>query len=66
MIWREIDDLNGFVIISGHNVTNLRYTDDTILTPESEEKLQTLDKSIIESDKIGFTLNQKRKHQEVS
>ena len=38
-ILREIEDLNGF-IISGHNVTNLRYADDTMLIADSEEKIQ--------------------------
>ena len=58
-VLREIEDLNG-LIISGHNVTNLRYADDTILIAVSEEKIQTLlDRVIVESEKMGLILNQK-------
>ena len=57
---RKIEDLNGF-IISGH-VTNLRYADDTMLIADSEENMQALiDRVIVESEKIGLTLNQKKK-----
>ena len=35
-ILREIEDLNGFTI-SGHNVTNLRYANGTLLIADSEE-----------------------------
>ena len=59
-ILREIKDLNGF-IISGHNVTNLRYADDTMLIADSEEKIQALlDRVTVESEKMGLTLNQKK------
>ena len=59
-ILREIEDLNGF-IISGHNVTNLRYADDTMLIADSEEKIQALpDRVTVESEKMGLTLNQKK------
>ena len=55
-VLREIEDLNGF-IISGHNVTNLRYADDTMLIADSEEKIQALpDRVIVESKKIWLTL----------
>ena len=47
-----IEDVNG-AIISGHNVTNLRYADDTILIADSEEKIQVLlDRVIVASEKI--------------
>ena len=59
-ILREIEDLNGF-IISGHNVTNLRYADDTMLIADSEERIQALlDRVIVESEKMGLTLNKKK------
>ena len=40
-ISREIEDLNGF-ILSGRNVTNLRYVDETLLIADSEEQIQAL------------------------
>ena len=40
-ILREIEDLNGFVI-SGRNITNLWYTDDTIHIADAQEKIQAL------------------------
>ena len=40
-ILREIEDLNGY-ILSGRNVTNLRYVDDTLLIADSEEQIQAL------------------------
>ena len=59
-ILREIEDLNCF-IISGHNVTDLRYADDTLLIADSEEKIHALlDRVIVESGKMGLTLNQKK------
>ena len=52
--------INAF-IISGHNVTNLLYADDTILIADSEEKIQALLAGVIvESGKMGLTLNQKK------
>ena len=54
-ILREIEEL------SGHNVTILRYADDTILVADSEEKIQALlDSVIVESGKMGLNLNQKK------
>ena len=59
-ILREIEDLNGF-IISGHDVTNLRCADDTMLIADSEEKIRALlDRVIVESEKMGLTLYQKK------
>ena len=43
--------------IAGRNITNLRYSDDTILTAESEEKLKSLlMKMKEESENIGIKL----------
>ena len=48
--------------ISGRNINNLRYADDTTLMAESEEELKSLlMKAKEESDKVGLKLNiQKR------
>ena len=44
--------------ISGRNINNLRYTDDTILTAESEEELKRLLMKVKEeSEKLGLKLN---------
>ena len=44
--------------ISGRNINNLRYTDDTIVMAESEEELKSLLMKVKEkSDKIGLKLN---------
>ena len=44
--------------ISGRNINNLRYTDDTTLMAESEEELKSLLRKVKEeSDKVGLKLN---------
>ena len=43
--------------IAGRNINNLRYTDDTTLTVESEEELRSLLKVKEESEKVGLKLN---------
>ena len=44
--------------ISGRNISNLRYTDDTTLMAESEEELKSpLMKVKEESEKVGLKLN---------
>ena len=44
--------------ISGRNINNLRYADDTTLMAESEEELKNfLMKVKEESEKVGFKLN---------
>ena len=44
--------------ISGKNINNLRYADDTTLTAESEEELKSLLMKVIEeSEKVGLKLN---------
>ena len=52
-ILRELNESGGFVI-GGNNITNLRYADDMVLLPDSQEKLQTL----LDSDSSG--MQQKR------
>ena len=44
--------------IARRNINNLRYADDTILTAESEEELQSLLMKVkVESEKVGLKLN---------
>ena len=44
--------------ITGRNICNLRYTDDTTLMAESEEELKSLLMKVKEeSEKVGLTLN---------
>ena len=44
--------------VSGRNLNNLRYADDTTLMVESEEELKSLlMKMKMESEKVGFKLN---------
>ena len=46
------------VKISGRNIANLRYADDTTLMPESEEELKSLLMKVKEeSEKVGLKLN---------
>ena len=47
-------------MISGRNISNLRYADDTILTAESEELKSFLMKVKEESEKVGLKLNIQR------
>ena len=44
--------------IAGRNINNLRYTDDTTLTAESEEELKSLLMKVKEeNEKVGLKLN---------
>ena len=44
--------------ISGRNINNLRYADDTTLMAESEEELESLLMKVkVESEKVGLKLN---------
>ena len=43
--------------ITGKNINNLRYADDTTLRAESEEELKSLLKVKVESEKVGLKLN---------
>ena len=43
MMWHaRLDEAQGRIKISGRNINNLRYADDTTLTAESEEELKSL------------------------
>ena len=46
--------------ISGRNINNLGYTDDTTLMAESEEELKSLLMKVKESEKIGLKLSIKK------
>ena len=43
--------------ISGRNINNLRYADDSTLMAESEEELKSLLMKVKESGKVGLKLN---------
>ena len=44
----RVDELQAGIKISGRNINNLRYVDDTILMAESEEELKNLLKRVKE------------------
>ena len=53
-----LDELQAGIKISGRNISNLRYPDDTTLMAESEEELKSLLMNVIEeSEKVGLKLN---------
>ena len=54
----RLDEAQAGINISGRNINNLRYADDTILMAESEKKLKSfLIKVKEESEKVGLKLN---------
>ena len=53
-----LDEAQAGIKISGRNIDNLRYTDDTTLMAESEEELRSLLMKVKEeSEKVGLKLN---------
>ena len=53
-----LDEAQARIKISGRNINNLRYTDDTALMAESEEELKSLLLKVKEdSEKVGLKLN---------
>ena len=53
-----LEEAQAGIKIARRNINNLRYADDTILTAESEEELQSLlMKAKEESEKVGLKLN---------
>ena len=53
-----LDEAQAGIKIAGRNISNPRYTDDTILRAESEEKLESLWMKVKEqSEKTGLRLN---------
>ena len=54
----RLDEAQAGIKISGRNINNLRYSDDTILMAESEEELKSLLMKVKEeSEKVGLKLN---------
>ena len=54
----ELEETQAGIKIAGRNINNLRYTDDTTLMAEREEKLETLLMKVKqESEKAGLKLN---------
>ena len=54
----RLDEAQPGIKISGRNINNLRYADDTTLMAESEEELKSLLVKVkVESEKVGFKLN---------
>ena len=53
-----LNEAQAGIKISGRNNNNLRYTDDTTLTAESKEDLESLLMKVkVESEKVGLKLN---------
>ena len=53
-----LDEVQAGIKISGGNINNLRYADDTTLTAESEEELKSLLMKVKdEREKAGLKLN---------
>ena len=52
-----LDEAQAEIKISGRNINNLRYVNDTILMAESEELKSLLMKVKEESEKVGLKLN---------
>ena len=53
-----LEEAQAGIKISGRNINNLRYADDTTLMAESEEELKSLLKKVKEeSEKFGLKLN---------
>ena len=53
-----LDQAHTGIKISGRNINNLRYTDDTTLMAKSEEELKSLLMKVKEeSEKVGLKLN---------
>ena len=53
-----LDEAQAGIKISGRNINNLRYADDTTLMAESEEELKHLLMKVKEeSEKVGLKLN---------
>ena len=53
-----LDEAQAGIKISGRNINNLRYADDTTLMAKSEEELKSLLMKVkVESEKVGLKLN---------
>ena len=54
---RWADEAQAGLKISGRNINNLRYADDTTLMAESKKELKSLMMKVKESEKVGLKLN---------
>ena len=52
-----LEEAQAGIKISGRNINNLRYADDTTLMAESEEELRSLLTVTEESEKVGLKFN---------
>ena len=53
-----LEETQAGIKITGRNINNLRYADDTTLMAESEEELKSLLMKVkVESEKVGLKLN---------
>ena len=52
-----LEEAQAGIKISGRNINNLSYADDTTLMVESEEELKSLLMKVKESEKVGLKLN---------
>ena len=53
-----LDETQSGIKISGRNISNLRYADDTTFMAESKEELKSLLRKVKEeSEKVGLRLN---------
>ena len=56
--WAGLDETQAGIKITGRNINNLRYADDTTLMAESEEELKSLLMKVKEEhENIGLKLN---------
>ena len=55
-----LDEAQAGIKITGRNINNLRYADDTTLMAESEEELKSLLMKVKETEKVGLKLNIQR------
>ena len=54
----KLDEAQGRIKITGRNINNLRYADDTTLMAESEEEMKSLLMKVKEeTEKVGLKLN---------
>ena len=53
----RLDEAEAGIKISGRNINNLRYADDTTLMAESKKELKTLLMKVKESEKVGLKPN---------
>ena len=52
-----LEEAQAGIKITGRNINNLRYADDTTLMAESEEELKSLLMKVKETEKVGLKLN---------